>query len=380
MKKIILSAAVAALMTTGASAFDIQTKGEATLYYQTAEAGTGSLFDQDNSKANVGLKIDAAVDMGAGFVGGATLVGLDTAGLEGALVSGTMQTADNDGDATAITQAFVAKTVGKTTVKLGRQELNTPMAFSEGWNVHKNTFNAAVVVNNSLEGVTLVGASVGGSNDHTDLNTFDMGNLGVHTYAAGILAKPAKGTDVNVWYYNAEDAASILWGDASTSVNGVKLSAQAANIDIDGKDIGTQMSGIKASTSVEGINLEVAYNSVDMDDGSLSMANRGTDVKTKLFTQMVANQDAISGKGTIAGQHAGKIDTVKVQLSTKIGDVNVIARQAISSIKAGDFTDTELIAKTKVLGTNVLFAYVNTDDKAKNKDTNIVRVVARYSF
>jgi len=374
MKKIILSAAVAALMTTGASAFDIQTKGEATLYYQTAEAGTGSLFDQDNSKANVGLKIDAAVDMGAGFVGGATLVGLDTAGLEGALVSGTMQTADNDGDATAITQAFVAKTVGKTTVKLGRQELNTPMAFSEGWNVHKNTFNAAVVVNNSLEGVTLVGASVGGSNDHTDLNTFDMGNLGVHTYAAGILAKPAKGTDVNVWYYNAEDAASILWGDASTSVNGVKLSAQAANIDMDGSEAGTQMSGIKASTSVEGINLEVAYNSVDMDAGSISMANRGTGVKTKLFTQMVANQ------GAIAGQAADKIDTVKVQLSTKVGDVNVIARQAISSVKAGDFTDTELIAKTKVLGTNVLFAYVNTDDKAKNIDNNIVRVVARYSF
>ena len=41
----------------------------------------------------------------------------------------------------------------------------SPFAFSEGWNVFKNTFEAALVVNTDLPDTTLVYAYVTRSND-----------------------------------------------------------------------------------------------------------------------------------------------------------------------------------------------------------------------
>ena len=166
MKKIILSAAVAAMaFSTYAFAadkgIDIDVGGQAVVYYQTSETDgdhSEGLFDQDNSSANVGIQLDLGADLGNNFTFGSQLTYISSAGLEKNLVSGTRtgSTQSLSNDLTSqimLTKIFIAKKIGNTTVKIGRQELPkslSPLAFTEGWNVFKNTFDAILAINTDI--------------------------------------------------------------------------------------------------------------------------------------------------------------------------------------------------------------------------------------
>ncbi len=67
-------------------------------------------------------------------------------------------------DESWIGELWLAATMGKTTAKVGRMELDTPLAFSEKWSVAPNTFEGAVVINQDIPDTTLVGAWVGKGN------------------------------------------------------------------------------------------------------------------------------------------------------------------------------------------------------------------------
>ena len=191
MKKIILSAAVAAMaFSTSAMAadkgIDINVGGQAAIYYQTEDSSKfgakESFFSNDDSIANVGLQLNLGADLGNNFTFGSQLTYLGTAGLDRTVVSATRQGATQSANTTdniALTKIFVAKKIANTTVKLGRQELPkslSPLAFSEGWNVYKNTFDAILAVNTDIPNTTLVGAYVSSTTGSSDLSTIsDMG-------------------------------------------------------------------------------------------------------------------------------------------------------------------------------------------------------------
>ena len=78
-----------------------------------------------------------------------------------------------------ISQAYLTYGIGNTSIKVGRQELPkslSPFAFSEGWNVFKNTFEAALVVNTDIPDTTLVGAYVNRANGVSFLCRFYCSN------------------------------------------------------------------------------------------------------------------------------------------------------------------------------------------------------------
>ena len=160
MKKTIISLATASLIASSAMAadkgIDFTTTGQAVVYYQTAGQASDEMFQRDNSKANVGIQLDLAADLKNGFGMGAQLSYLDAFGLNKSLVADTnvMQVGGSvpstqalggtqTTDDLALTKIFLTKKVANTTVKIGRQELPkslSPLAFSEGWDVFKNTF------------------------------------------------------------------------------------------------------------------------------------------------------------------------------------------------------------------------------------------------
>ncbi|MBD3795924.1 MAG: hypothetical protein IE881_08360, partial [Epsilonproteobacteria bacterium] len=110
-------------MVSLGNAVELKTTGEAVLYYQTVDRGANSdLFQQADSAANVGLRVNVAGDLGNDFGIGLEGVALGTLGLEKNLVVGTMQTAGNSGNLndTAISQAYLTKKIDNTTLKLGR--------------------------------------------------------------------------------------------------------------------------------------------------------------------------------------------------------------------------------------------------------------------
>jgi len=406
-----LAAITAVAMTTGAMAeVDFKIGGQAVVYYQTVEnGGESDLFAQDSSAANAGLQLNANADLGNGFGLGLQGTALSTLGLEDNLVNKVMQIGGGDishaTDHFAFTKAYLTKQVGNTTLKMGRQELPkslSPLAFSENWNVFKNTFDAIVAVNTDIANTTLVGAYVDRSNNHNDLGTFD--NL----TAAGGVARPGNGAymltaqnkslqDITLtgsYYsiisgadgatYTTKDNAGkdvvnpaiaphvdALWLDVKAANLGpVSLALQGGQLKPDGLE-DTTVYGAKVSGKANNVDLALAYSSVD--DGTLSVQNVGTGVKTPLYTQMIVNQ----------GHIARDADTVTLKAAMPLAAGKLIAQYGLTtdnSAAGNDYNELDLIYKFKALGTNMLAAYVRADADKAADPANIIRVWTRYNF
>jgi len=278
----------------------------------------------------------------------------------------------------ALTKLFIAKKIGNSTVKVGRQELPkslSPFAFSEGWNVFKNTFDAILAVNTDIPDTTVVGAYVAGG---TSMNLNTTGNLtsvvrtpnfftpaGVFVLPAGSGTTDVEGTaymltvqnksipmtTVTASYYDVAQigadvtagiapfhptsttSAQVVWLDAAIAGKdmplGLKVGLQGGTImpeDLNVPGVATiqfadtTAYGAKIGLKpIDALSVCLAYTSVDGDDNKANVAvkNLGTGIKTPLYTQMVANQNAIALDG----------NTIMLKLAFNTGDYGTITAQ-----------------------------------------------------
>jgi hypothetical protein len=426
MKKTLVSLAAASLIVTSAVAadkgIDIVTTGQAVVYYETHQTNgnndnlTGQddtkMFDQQSSNANVGVQLNLDADLKNNFTFGSQLTYLGTMGLEKNLVGAVKQgggvaTTSDARDQIALTKIFVAKKIGNTTVKVGRQELPkslSPFAFSEGWNVFKNTFDAALVVNTDIPDTTVVGAYVGGGNSSTNIQNIDNLIGGAVTGTAYMLTVANKSipmTAITLSYYDLAQIAAFTKGD-----NGAR--AMWANVAVAGKDLpmglkvglqGGQMNpeektydsteaiGAKVGLKpMDALSLCLAYTSVNGNDneGNLAMKNTGG-IKTPLYTQMVYNQDAIALDANTfmvkAAYNTGDYGTITAQYAgTSAGKSNLMNRAGQET----DYGELDLVYKIKAAGVQYFAAFINRSWSEKNTATadqdNRLRLWARYNF
>jgi len=387
---------VAALLI-GSSAFAIENtkvSGDVKLYYGTnhQESSDTDMFNKDASYADTALHLGLTSDLSEGVSAGVGLTAVSTLGLENNLVSGTWSNShaatgstgsaygngavrassptSNDGlqvdDAAWIDEAWIAGTALDTTVKVGRQALDTPLAFTETWGVDTNTFDAAVMINQSIPGTTIVGAWVGKSNgsadDEATASLNKVGNaLGVTltnagyvaedgkfstfakdgAYAAGIINNSWKPLTVQAWYYDLQGLAQAYWLEADLNLEGVLVGAQYANTDADslkslGRYAGPGFTNPYATSDVDDtsmysvmlgyemkdvLTVKAAYSSVT-DDGTLGMANTATGSyasiggQSKMYTEMWWNYGAVSAVGA---------DSYSVTAEATVGpDINLL--------------------------------------------------------
>ncbi|MEA2027524.1 MAG: hypothetical protein U9N49_00915 [Campylobacterota bacterium] len=305
--------------------------------------------------------------------------------------------------------------MGNTAVKVGRMELPkslSPLAFSEGWNVFKNTFEAALVVNTDLPDTTLVGAWVARGNGMrgSDFGIYDLGvwnDIGVNNNGAFMLTAQNKSIEgltlTGSFYYLAEMAAAeedamALWGDAKFAMpiagSTIGFGVQGGMIDADLDDptiaYGAKANGSFKLPAVGSVALCAAYTGVDLQGAAnLPVQNLGTGIKTPLYTQMVLNQDYISGNMS----DLGTADTMMVKASgtydlPALGNVGVSVAYSMTERETGagaalsDYTELDVIAKAKIAGAEVLAAYVMTevDDSNDATDMDAVRIWAKWNF
>ena len=386
-------AVVGMMSAASADGVDVKVGGQGVIYYQTIEnGGDTDFFKKDNSRANAGLQLNLNADLGNGFGLGYQETFLGSLGLENNLVSNTMQTAqEGELNSHSMTKLYITKQIANTTLKLGRQELPkslSPLAFSEGWNVFKNTFDAAVAINTDIPDTTLVGAYVSRSNGGingkrvglVDLGSYgDLagGAIGKGAYMLTVANKSLKQAPITLSYYKLEDiiggeAGSAVWADVQVDAGiPVKFGLQGGSImPENGLDDTTAM-GLKVTGKAGPVALKLAYSTVD--DGTLSVQNTGTGVKTPLYTQMVFNQNHISRDA----------DTVVLQGKTPVGPGTLIAQYDMTTDNAADgsdYNELDVIYKFKALGTTMLAAYVMADHEAAADPQNIVRFWTRYNF
>ena len=431
MKKIILSVAAATMvLSTSAMAIDnVKATGLAKLIYQGTESGvTGStntdLLDQGGASGQASVIMGISADLSTNLSGAVEVTGVSTLGLENNLVGGTMTTnrnlttangADNNntnGEAATddqfwISQAYLTYGMGNTVAKVGIQELNTPLAFTEKWNVVKNTFQAIVLVNNDIENVTLVGAYVGKANSIADngsltggagqvvnydgkFNSFHGG-----AYAAGAVAKIA-GVNGQLWYYNIDDVlgldtgASAFWLEADTKVAGIFLGAQYAASEVDGaNNKSLKAYAVKASGDVAGVNLYAAYSKVGDDAASgtgLGFANTATGDKTKLYTgtaSVYADGATVANEDTKAWKIGAKTKMAGIAFGASYTDVDYGANAATASAN-DDAAAWDVFAASKVgpLGVKGIYTNYSQDnaDGTKQTDNDLFRVIVSAKF
>ena len=349
----------------------------------------------------------------------------------------------NVNSAAAITQAYLTYGIGNTSIKAGRQLLPkalSPFAFSEGWNVFKNTFDAALIVNTDLPDTTLVGAyvsqansSLGNLNNFTDLSAnavvtdITTGEritvLGAGQAEDGVFMLTAANKSIEnltltgTWYYAANmiadvSDANVLWADAKygfgENMYGLVLGLQGGVVLTDEPLLGgvaqvsdTTAFGAKIGGNFDMFDASIAYSSVA--DGTVNIENFGTNVKTPLYTQMIFNQNVIKrDSDTIVGRIGVKALGGKFGLAYNYSDLGATALGPVAGAfgvtrgGAGEYSELDLTYKTKVLNDSVtLFAgYIYQNDSrdavlandgtvlldSTDEDQNMLRFWARYNF
>ena len=356
---------VAALLV-GSSAFavdNIKVSGDAKLFYSTNDAahgvdagyrgivnGTtkndGSLFSKDNSAADAALNLSVTADLAKNdFVSvsaGATYTVLATLGLENNFVSNvwggshiaTTGTSANYGaalggakveNANWMKEAWVAVSAGKTTLKLGRMELDTPLAFTEKWSIEENTFEAAVAINQDIPDTTLVGAWVGngngtenfGQNLQSNVQGLNLavgpvvngqGKFGTYgkdgAYAIAAVNNSWKPLTAQAWYYNVLNVARAYWLQADLNMEGILVGGQYCGMKADvGGAKSDNVYALMLGYDIKDVaTLKAAYSKVNKN-GSIGFAGFNTATATgasKLYTEAwwnygyVIRQDASS--------------------------------------------------------------------------------------
>ncbi|MCX7737977.1 MAG: OprD family porin [Hydrogenothermaceae bacterium] len=216
---------------------------------------------------------------------------------------------------TYIGQLYLNYSYKNTNIKVGRQEINTPMVGMDDARMLPNLFEGAILTNKDLNKTTLIvghlwsmaygtfansygactklalqaGYGCGGYTTAQSVAKYDTGNFmnmgkqatGENTPGVTVLAVMYDGIPnlkLQAWDYVAWDIANILYlqGDYTTKLGEVKttLSAQyinETNIGDNvkkrlGKDVGANLFGLRLSVSPVGsVNIYAAYSITDSD-------------------------------------------------------------------------------------------------------------------
>jgi len=417
MKLVKMSLAAAVLLGASAFALDnVKVDGDAKLYYFTKNADTtnavtkatsNSLFSKGTSAADAALRIGVTGNLMKNVSFGATGYAVSTLGLENNLVDSTwtgahgVRTGTGAGyaevdDKAWMGELWLATTLDKTTVKLGRMQLDTPFAFSETWSVVPNTFEAAVVINQDLPDTTLVGAWVGKGNGTNAASIVGLGTNNVSTldsvglaadagvvgadgsyvtfahsgaYAAGLINNSFKPLTAQAWTYNVSKIATAYWlqGDIDCQlVKGAKIGAQYAAMN--SKLIGVKDSGAYALKvgydAIPNLKVSAAYSKADKD-GTLKIANVATNnlkaAQSKLYTEAYWNYGYVGAPGAKAVSLAADYNAGVAQVAAQYTDVSNSITNATN-----EMTEITLSASKSFGPLDATLAYISTDAKDQN--------------
>lgn len=436
-----------AAMLIGSSVFAIENtkvSGDAKLYYGTQDsdsAGAPDLFSKESGYTNFAARLDMTSDLTKGISAGVGLQVVTTLGVEHNLVDAVWSNAHTvDGSTGArfaggaqvdsamwFDEVWLAGSAFDTTLKIGRQSLDTPLAFTETWGVDKNTFEAAVLINQSIPDTTVVATFIGKSNgsadDRTSTREGGSGNLNdigataagyvaadgrfstfgaQGTYAFGVVNNSFKPLTVQAWYYDMVDFAQAYWlqADAKCSlIEGMSIGVQYANTDLDKRAdlggttgvIGVDTEDTSAWAAMIGYEMKdvatfkVAYSDVD-EDGTLGVANTATGSiatlggQSKLYTEMWWNYGYVSAVG--AQSYSLSVEGKVANVDMLLGYYNAeIETSAIDS----EMTEIALVGSKSFgpLDTSLALIYGDVEDSltpANDKTTTDVQVYLTYNF
>jgi hypothetical protein len=414
MKKISLSLAVIAMIATAANA-EMKSEsfgGSASLFYGTNDAGDGDMFNKDTSYGNTAINLGGVASVGSCDTCTKLnygLTGVSTMGLQHTLVSNTwvdQEATINSGGGLKIDDAIWIDTlnlaftpldgISNTTLVVGRQELATPMAFTETWNIAKNTFDAVVAVNGDIQETTLVGAWVARSNGFGVLGTPSTLSAGAEStvrarnisggferfltdegaYAFGAVTKLIPTVTAQAWYYIAPSTTNVAWLQAEAEYAGFSLGGQFGMLDARDDSDGNAMA-VKLGYNYEGLDLGAAYSQVDTLIGTANAVG---------FRNLAGLQSALYTEAWWNYGVVGESDTDTFTASATYGIENIADLGLFFTLADNGATDRTMqeiaiTAGKSIENLDITLAYINADfDEAGVDAQNDIQAYFTYNF
>jgi len=396
-------------MAMDLSSVTVKPYAQAKLYYEATDMNGNDLFHKDGASGQALLTAGVTGKFDSCWGYGFEYMVADTLGLEGNVVSAVRMGQGTDASPLDThdwaSQAYVTYSpcntiLSNTTFKIGRQYLDTPLAFTERWNLAPNSFDAIVAINQDIKNVTLVGAYVGRGNGLkvkvSDADNFTTYAAGKGAYALGALTKLVDGLPINLWYYDLPSMATAAWADAGYNLKladdmSVGIGAQYGTIMPAANGVDDTVGyGVKLSSKIGMFDVMAAYTTMD-DDGAVALANTATmsgtagGKKTKLYTANIYTDGtavAVPGSDAWKVRAAVKVDGIGkfiAQYNSCENDVTHAAMQNVSEL--------DVIYATKLAGINTKLIYMNRSidegkvaDAGLKDDTQHVRVILAKNF
>ena len=438
MKLVKMSLLAATLIASSAFAIDnVKVSGDAKLYYSTndgiAAVGGGAdsdaaLFRQENSAGQAGLSLGMTADLTEGVSAGIKANALSTLGLQNNLVANVWEgTAVGGGsvdgslinglkDQFWVSEAWVAGTLGNTTGKIGRMQLDTPLVFSETWSMAPNTFEAAVLINQDIPSTTLVAAYVGSSNGSEGDAT---GNGGTNASFAGVLAGGQDDTNspfhsfwngayafgavnnswepltVQAWYFQAQHLLNAYWIQADLNIIGLDFGAQYTGLSVTDAvaptgDQSNDAFAVKVGYEMKDtFTVSAAYSQTGKNDNGIGAgANLAGYGQSKLYTEAWWNYGYITMNDTSAFNVTATTPESLTWVSLGLYVTQATVTDGMGAGTDLDMTEVTLSASKSFGPLDASLVYINTaadDQNIKAGDTkgsafNTVQAYLTYNF
>jgi imipenem/basic amino acid-specific outer membrane pore len=210
---------------------------------------------------------------------------------------------------TYLGQAYLQGKFSNTTVKIGRQQLDTPLAGSDDARMTPTLFEAAVLINTDLPDTTLIGAQV---------------------------TRIAYGTFANGYVNGGEFAAVSGYGMRSDMKVGVFQTMSKAALGDTVKDTGVTAVAV-INKSISGLTLQVwDYYATDILNAVYAQGDYGWKCLLNPAVNMTGSVQYI-GENGIGEKYAGNVAAkyYAVQLAAKSGNFNAAAAYSATSKETG---------------------------------------------
>ncbi len=371
---------ITVLAVTSMFAGESSITGDAKVFYSTSDAADGDLFDKGvNTMGDAAVSLDYSREIAEGISLNAGMTGISTLGLEGTAVGNTW--VDHSlKDRAWVDVANITATLGKTTAVIGRQKLDTPLAFTETWNIVENTFDAFTFVNGDLKDTTLVASAVTRANGPFTFNNLQGGqtDLGDGIYAFGAVTKLIPNTTAQAWYYASNtilDKDDKVWLQADVDVvDGLSIGAQygMAIANADGADDSSVMA-VKLGYDAGVADLYAAYSQAD-DQGANNFVNYAGYGGSPLYTEAWWNFGLVSNPDA---------QTIAVGASTELSGLALSAQYTSVSNDSdamGEMDEVTLTAGKKLGALDTTLALINTSSDNEELDGNTIQLYLTVPF
>jgi hypothetical protein len=212
----------------------------------------------------------------------------------------------------SLAEAYIEYSLGKTSIKYGRQRLNTPLMNDYYNRFLPNTFEATLITNRDLPQTELLGIyatrwKYKASDEFIDM-TEGLGDPEIDSdvMVIGAINKSISKTKLQAYYYMVPDLMNTFYGQVDNKANFGELTIASAvqylNQRGDGKEylgnIDSYLAGAKIKLSYKGFSIKGMYDQV----GDHTIRGSGTDYHTLGWSQFVNFTDIqIDGEALNAG-------------------------------------------------------------------------------